>query len=202
MKTNHLTIKQEAFCQAYIRTGDKSAAYREAYSYEKMKAETINRKAFDLFNNGNVRARISDLQDKVAVIAEEKFQITAEEMLRHLNILRNARIDEFVDFIYEKVLILEEGEDGNPVFGEKPRMIFKPFHELTKEQLMCIESVKQNRYGEIELKLHGKEWSIEKINKHIGFYEKDNTQKANLLVPEERSSRLQQLLEKANRMKI
>jgi len=201
MKTNHLTIKQEAFCQAYIRTGDKSAAYREAYSSEKMKAETINRKAFDLFNNGNVRARISDLQDKVALIAEEKFQITAEAMLRHLDILRNARIDEYITFTYERVMTIGEDENAEPVFREEPRMIFKPFEELTKEQLMCIESIKQNRYGEIELKLHGKEWSIEKINKHIGFYEKDNTQKANLLVPEERTSRLEQLRAKLNKMK-
>jgi hypothetical protein len=37
---------------------------------------------------------------------------------------------------------------------------------------MCIESIKQDRSGNIEIKLHGKEWSIDKINKHIGFYER------------------------------
>jgi hypothetical protein len=36
---------------------------------------------------------------------------------------------------------------------------------------MCIESIKQDRSGNIEIKLHGKEW-IDKINKHIGFYER------------------------------
>lgn len=42
---------------------------------------------------------------------------------------------------------------------------------------MCIESIKQDRSGHIEIKLHGKDWSIDKINKHIGFYEKNNNQK-------------------------
>lgn len=201
MKQNNLTIKQEAFCQAYIRTGDKSASYREVYNCSRLKDKSIHELSSKLSSNIKVTSRIEELKAKVAKIAEDKFQITQEEMLRHLNILRNARIDEYVDFIYEKVLIVEEGDDGKPVFGEKPRMIFKPFEDLTKEQLMCIESIKQNRYGEIELKLHGKEWTIEKINKHIGFYEKDNSQKANILVPEERSSRIEELKAKLNQMK-
>lgn len=31
-----LTIKQEAFCQAYIETGNASEAYRTAYAADKM----------------------------------------------------------------------------------------------------------------------------------------------------------------------
>jgi len=157
MKSNNLTIKQESFCQAYIRLGDKSAAYREAYSTSRMKTATISRKAQELFNNGIVTARVLELQSKVAKIAEKKFNITTEEMLRHLNILRNSRIDEYVEY-------------------KKGKLTFKDFDKLTKEQLMCIESIKQTLNG-IEIKLHGKEWTIEKINKHIGFYEVDNKQK-------------------------
>jgi phage terminase small subunit len=182
MKTNNLTIKQEAFCQAYIKYGDKTAAYREVYSCGKTTAKSISELACRLSGNVKVASRIAELQSKVAKVAEEKFQITAEEMLRHLNILRNSRIDEYVTLVYERV------EDSKIIFGERPpgyeptyheevRAIFKPFDELTKEQLMCVESIKVNRYGEVELKLHGKEWTIEKINKHIGFYEKDNAQK-------------------------
>ena len=50
---------------------------------------------------------------------------------------------------------------------------------------MCIESIKQDRYGNIEVKLHGKDWTIDKINKHIGFYESDNKQKASLIIDTE-----------------
>jgi len=40
-----LTIKQEAFCQAYIEKGNASEAYRMAYAADKMKPETVNRNA-------------------------------------------------------------------------------------------------------------------------------------------------------------
>lgn len=36
-----LTIKQEAFCQAYIETGNASEAYRTAYAADKMKPEAV-----------------------------------------------------------------------------------------------------------------------------------------------------------------
>jgi hypothetical protein len=172
-KITGLTKKQEAFCQAFVRLGDKSAAYREAYSTKNMKPEVIWVKANEVAKVGKVLVRIEQLQQQVAKVAKEKLNIDAEEMLRHLNILRNARIDEYVE--YKMIRTGETDENGNPVLI--PKLFFKPFDQLTEEQLMCIESIKQNRYGEIELKLHGKEWTIEKINKHIGFYEKDNKQK-------------------------
>lgn len=178
MKQNKLTLKQEAFCQAYIRLGDKSAAYREAYNASRMKPETIHEMASKLSSNHKVATRIKELKYKLAAIAEKKFNITAEEMLRHLNVLRNSRIDEYVEF-------------------KKGKLSFKDFDKLTPEQLMCIESIKETRFG-IEIKLHGKEWTIEKINKHIGFYEKDNEQKAQILSPEDRASRLEALKEKLN----
>lgn len=190
MKTNNLTIKQEDFCQAYIRLGDKSAAYRDAYSTSNMKATTIHKRSCELFDNGAVAGRIEELRAKVAVIAEKKFEITTTEMLRHLNILRNARIDEYVEFKEFTVSVFNKMGKKTGTTKEM-RMEFKPFDRLTKEQLMCIESIKQTRHG-IEIKLHGKDWTIEKINKHIGFYEKDNEQKNKVEIssPEERDARI------------
>ncbi len=200
MKTNNLTIKQEEFCQAYIRLGEATAAYKQAgYSWINKKDKLIHEAACRILKNSNVSARIKELQEKVAKIAEEKFNITAEEMLRHLDILRNSRIDEYVNLMYEKVETQRRDENGEIIFTEVPRIVFKPFEELSQEQLMCIESIKLNRYGEIELKLHGKEWTIEKINRHIGFYEKDNEQKTpgqGLESREEIQNRIAELLKK------
>lgn len=171
------TYKQEAAAQEFMRNGgDRSAAYRTVYKCDKMKPNVINVKASELFSHGIVAVRVAELQKEAEKIAKEKFGVTSEEILRHLNILRNARIDTYVRLEYEKV---QDGEDeeGEPIYKEVPVVFFKAFSELTEEQLMCIESVKVNRYKEVELKLHGVEWTIEKINKHIGFYEKDNHQK-------------------------
>ena len=57
-----LTLKQEHFIKAYIETGNASEAYRIAYDADKMKAETIHRKANELMNNGKIRARIEEMQ--------------------------------------------------------------------------------------------------------------------------------------------
>jgi phage terminase small subunit len=198
MKINDLTLKQEAFCQAYIRLGDKSAAYREAYNTSRLKDKSVNELASTLSSGIKVASRIAFLQSKVAAIAEKKFNITAEEMLRHLNILRNARIDEYVEFKVVTVPIFNKA--GKKIGTKKEtKVAFKTFDKLTKEQLMCIESIKETRYG-IEIKLHGKEWTIEKINKHIGFYEKDNEQKVPLFSPEDKEARIKALQEKLNKI--
>lgn len=206
MKINNLTLKQEDFCQAYIRLGDKSAAYREAYSCSKMKPETVHVKANELSNVGKVSVRIKELQAEVAIIAKEKFEITSEEMLRHLNILRKARIDEYVeyyefDFPITKTTGTGKNKITSTTIEKRTELRLKTFDKLSDDQKMCIEGIKQTKYG-IEIKLHGKDWTIEKINKHIGFYEKDNEQKnpaTDISSPEERDARIAALVAKLNK---
>jgi phage terminase small subunit len=182
---NNLTVKQEAFCQSYVKSGSKSAtdSYKEAgYSYKNKTTKTINEAACRLLKNSKIVARVDELKSKVAQIAEKKFNITHEEILNHLNILRNARIDEYVEYIeVETPIVRSSGSGKNKVtetiVQKTMQLKFKPFDQLSEQQLMCIESIKQDRYGNVEIKLHGKDWTIDKINKHIGFYETDNKQK-------------------------
>jgi len=205
MKINNLTLLQEAFSQAYIRIGVGSDAYKEAgYSYANKSDKSIHEAACRLLKHSKVAARIKELQSTVADIAEKEFKITAEEMLRHLNILRKARIDEYVEYHeFEVPVTTTTGTGKNKTVltntEKRTELRIKPFDKLTEEQKMCIEGIKQTKYG-IELKLHGKEWSIEKINKHIGFYEKDNEQKNKVLDisnTEEREARIAELIAKA-----
>ncbi len=57
-----ITAKQEKAAQVFIETGCKSTAYREAYNVEKMKANSINTKAHELFETEIVSARVEELQ--------------------------------------------------------------------------------------------------------------------------------------------
>ncbi|URM37149.1 terminase small subunit [Flavobacterium anhuiense] len=99
MKSNDLTILQEAFAQAYVRSGIGADAYKEAgYSYKNKSDKSIHEAASRILNNGKVAARVKELQAEVAAIAKEKFQITSEEMLRQLDLFRKARIDEYVEY--------------------------------------------------------------------------------------------------------
>ena len=62
--SNGLTSKQEKFCITYVTEGGSlSDAYRAAYNCEKMKPESVNRKAAELMANGKISARISEPGD-------------------------------------------------------------------------------------------------------------------------------------------
>ena len=57
-----LTPKQEAFCQAYIETGNASEAYRRSYSVERMKPNVVNVKACQLLATANISVRVAELK--------------------------------------------------------------------------------------------------------------------------------------------
>jgi phage terminase small subunit len=70
-----LTQKQENFCLAYIKTGNASESYRQAYDTESMKDATIANSAYKLLKNDDVTARINSLQarnEKQAIITLEQ----------------------------------------------------------------------------------------------------------------------------------
>ena len=71
-----LTPKQDKFCMAYVETGNASEAYRQSYSTGRMKPETINRKAFELIENGKITARIESLQKEHA----ERHNVTVDTL--------------------------------------------------------------------------------------------------------------------------
>ena len=154
-----LTIKQESFCQSYVRLGDKSAAYREAYSCGNMKGETINNNAYKLFENNDITTRIEELQLE----------------LRERN---KIKIDDVLSVLTDMIKF-----DISELYDEKDNL--KSIHKIPKAHRQMISSVKSYHiYGgkEIigetkEIKMLNKLDVIEKFMKHLGGYEKDNSQK-------------------------
>lgn len=140
-----LTIKQENFCNYYVESGNASEAYRRAYSCDKMKDEAVVVEASKLKDSPNVSLRIDELKAKL----QSKSDITKERILNELSSIVFADIRDYVVF-------------------ENEELKFKPFSELTDSQAKAIESIKQTRDG-FELKLHGKNWSMEKVCKMLGF---------------------------------
>lgn len=165
-----LTIKQENFARAYVRLGDKSAAYREAYNAENMKDETVNRKAFDVFNNGNVRARISQLQDE----AGERHDITVDKLIKEWAKLAFTDLPDVLDFA-GGAMTLTDFKNLSPA----QRACIKKFKAKTEVAL------KYDDHGNptptpvdlVEVEFYDKQVALLNLGKHIGFYEKDNFQK-------------------------
>lgn len=57
-----MTPKQEAFCLAYIETGNASEAYRRAYDAENMKPESVNVNASKLLADTKIKLRVAELK--------------------------------------------------------------------------------------------------------------------------------------------
>lgn len=140
-----LTVKEELFAQNYIKTGNASKAFRLSYNAKKMLDKTITEKSSRLLKKCNISARIKQLQDKLA----EKHDISKERILNELECILNADIKDYVYF---------NGEE----------LKFKSFDDLTEAQTKAIESIKMGRNG-LELKLHGKNWTVERICKMLGY---------------------------------
>ncbi|MGR6981765.1 terminase small subunit [Testudinibacter sp. P27/CKL/0425] len=78
-----LTQKQEAFCLAYIETGNATNAYKQAYSVENMKPESINVEASKLLNSPKISQRIEELRQPVIC----SLQYALSQHLSRLDIL-------------------------------------------------------------------------------------------------------------------
>lgn len=83
-----LTEKQEAFCRAYIETGNASEAYRAAYDAENMASPTVNRSAKALMDNSKIAARLEELRAPII----QKHNITVDSLIAELEEARMAAL--------------------------------------------------------------------------------------------------------------
>ena len=75
-----LTAKQEAFIRAYLKCGNASEAYRQAYDAKNMKPQVVNNSASELLNHPEISVRVAAFQAK----ANEKAGITLASHLERL----------------------------------------------------------------------------------------------------------------------
>jgi hypothetical protein len=83
VEASDLTPKQEAFAQAFVETGDATAAYKAAYDASGMQPTTIKSSAWTVRHNPKVAARIHALRGAVAsafVLNEAALKLAALEL--------------------------------------------------------------------------------------------------------------------------
>lgn len=95
-----LSDKQEAFAREVVKLGGSntkgalSNAYRAVYSVKNMKDKSIWDEASRVAARPGVAQRIKQLQRKFKVIAEKKFEITAETVLGDLYEIKEKAVAE------------------------------------------------------------------------------------------------------------
>ncbi len=161
-----LTNKQEKFSQGVATNDDQSAAYRAAYNAKKMSNPTIWQQASRLMTNPKVAARIKELKAIKRKIADKKFSINNETLLRELHNWAFSDITQALNLTIEQLKNMPE---------EFRRLINKYKHtqrKIRNDKGKVVETI-----DTIELTFVSKEKAIDMIARHIGFYEEDNKQK-------------------------
>lgn len=153
-----LTPKQERFCEEYvIDLNATQAAIRAGYSQK-----TANEQSSRLLANVNIQSYISELKNKASEIIEISHQYV-------LNTLK-----QWLEYDITETIELEPAQIKQlPI--EIKRLI-------TSYKITRIELGEDVVKTTIELKFVSKEKAIEMVNRHIGFYEKDNEQSKALII--------------------
>lgn len=151
-KNEHgLTPQQEDFAKAVVSGLSLSAAYRKAYpASERWKEDSVHNKASAMSRKAQVKARVRVLAQAV----DAEFTISTADLLRE-----SARIA-FSDVRN----ITTKGKALLP-------------HELDTNTGRAISSFKIDEYGRIEYKFWDKNSALERLFKHKGLFEVDNSQK-------------------------
>lgn len=136
-----LTSRQKAFCREFMIDGNATkAAERAGYS-----PKTAKFQASRLLTFVNVQETLFKLQEE----ARKGAEISRDEVLKELVAILRAKLTDYLDF------------DGKAIR-------FKDLATLSEAQIKAIESIKETKAG-IELRLHGKAWSTERICRILGF---------------------------------
>lgn len=145
-----LTAKQEAFCVAYVETSCATQAAVKA-GYSKETAAVIGH---ENLRKPNICERITQIQEEIEGFPGVSGLIdTAIQMSK----IKNANISDFVEVIEGKVII-------------------KDTDSIPKDMWKMVRKVAETRHG-LSIELHDPLKATEILNKMLGYYEKDNSQK-------------------------
>lgn len=156
-----LTPKQEAFCQAFIETGNASAAYRRAYTTSRMKSGVITVKASELLSSGNVAVRVAELRRVLA----ERCEVNNEKVIREVAALA-----------FSDIRRLFNADGTVKQVSELDDVIAAAVSSIEVNEILTPEG---NSIGFVKkIRLWDKNSAQERLCKHLGLFEQDNKQKS------------------------
>lgn len=83
-----LTEKQEAFCRAFVETGNASEAYRRSYDAKNMAQNTIAVKASEMLNKDNISVRLQQLRE----VHQKRHNVTVDSLVAELEEIKNVAL--------------------------------------------------------------------------------------------------------------
>jgi phage terminase small subunit len=157
-KPRKLTPKQERFCYEFVRSGNATDAYRQAYDASRMAPGTIHNRACRLRKESKVGARILELQSRKAEVVEQMFRIDVDRVANELAAIGFANMQDYVSI----------DDDGNASvdLSNVDRRQFAAIAEITIEDIETGQRVgKRTRF-----KLADKKGALVELGKHLGMF--------------------------------
>lgn len=134
-----LTPKQEKFCIEYVKTGNKSEAYRLAYNAENMSKEVIHKEASLLSDNRNVSVRIEELRNK----ALKRNELSIDDIVIRLKEIAFENESDRVSAADKLMKHLGGYEKDNNQKVEKT----KDYSKLTDDEIIALSKLEQKATG-------------------------------------------------------
>ena len=153
--TTGSTPKRERFAQEIVRGASQSEAYRIAFKADRMKPDTIHKRASELMRDGWVKGRVAEL----AADVERELTIEVADLLREAGRIVFSDIRKIT----------------------KPNGTLMLPHELDADTAAAIKSFEIDKDGAIKYVFWDKNSAMERLFKHKGLFELDNKQKADPL---------------------
>ena len=160
-RENLLTEKQQRFVDEYIVDLNATRAAIRA-GYSPKTAESQGAR---LLRNAKVQEAVRNAKQS----RQERTRVTADQTVREI-----ARIA----FADPRGLVNEKGGA-------------KSLHELDDNLAAAVSSIEVDEYGKVKYKLWVKNQALDMLMKHMGLYEKDNSQSAPPVIQEIRLVALQ-----------
>lgn len=149
--TDGLPERVKKFCREYVANGGNGTAAAIAVGYS---PATATVQASQILTKLKVKKFIEAWRDKY----EFKTLVSVEKQLKRLEMITSVQISDYI------------------TISKKGAVSFKPMEEWTEAMKYAVEGYSYNSKGKLQLKLQGKNWAADMINKHLGIYEKDNRQ--------------------------
>jgi phage terminase small subunit len=148
-KQTELTLKQRRFAEEYCIDLNATAAYiRAGYSARDNSAEAA---ASRLLSNVKVQKVVEEKQKEIA----KQCEVTAEKVIREISA---------VAFSDVRKLFKEDGS-------------LKSIHQLDDATAAAIASIEVDQTGARKIKVWDKNSAQERLCKHLGLFNNDNSQK-------------------------
>lgn len=163
MKEYTYTPKQERFCQSYVRLGNMSEAYRDAYDASKMNSATIGSKASSMLAEDKFGTRVQEIRDSLL----RRNQVTLDEILNELASM----------FRFDPAEMYDENGSLMPIHN-MPAPVRKMIASMDTEEIFMGFGKKREVIGDVKkIKFYNKLEVVEKYMKYFGAYGKHNEQK-------------------------